>query len=111
MVVAVDGDATGVRGEHAEDDSHGRCLAGTVGSDEPGHLAVVDAEAQVVQDLFVAEAAVDVLEGDHGSTLCGAGDMRISRAGYFRLSVVGEINCVREAPCEGMDGLFPCPPV
>ena len=90
---AVDGDAPGVRGEHAEDDAHGRRLAGAVGTDEPGHLAVVDAEAQVVQDLFVAEAAVDVLESDHGSTLCALSLTRLSPVDDSPLSSLGEGRC------------------
>src|SRR5699024_5815602 len=102
---AVDEDAPGIGGEDAEDDTHGRGLAGAVRTDESGHPAVADVEAEVVQHLLVAEAAVDVLQGDHVSTLCGGRREGISRKDEI------ETRCARECSASGCSLDSHLPPI
>src|SRR5699024_11986849 len=56
-----------------------------------------DGEAQVVQHLLVTEAAIDVLEGDHASTLGGDRLRGISPAGDLSTRCAGE-RCGGEPP-------------
>lgn len=57
----------GIRGEHAENDAHGRGLAGSIAADEAGHPTVADGEAHVVQHLAAAVVLVDVSDLEHGN--------------------------------------------
>src|SRR5699024_4027572 len=77
-------------GQHPEQDPHRRGLARTVRWDEPGHPAVADGEAQVVQHLLVTEASIGVLEGDHASTLGADQGRGISLAGDLSTRCAGE---------------------
>src|SRR5690606_27697059 len=52
---AVEGQGAAVGPEHAEDDAHGRGLAGAVAADETGHPTGLDVEADAVEGAQVTE--------------------------------------------------------
>ncbi|GAA3335233.1 hypothetical protein GCM10020358_02660 [Amorphoplanes nipponensis] len=65
-LVAVEGDRAGVDGVDAADALDQGGLAGAVVADQGGHLAGVDGESDIVQDLDGTEALVDPVEFQKG---------------------------------------------
>jgi hypothetical protein len=73
-------DLTRVGRQHAEDDPHGGGLAGTVGPDEPEHLALAHGERQVIEGDQVAVAAGQALQFQHVTPLLPLASCQASAA-------------------------------
>jgi hypothetical protein len=66
QALAVEGDLSGVRPVEPRDQVEERRLAGAVRSDQPGDLAGVDRERDVVDRHHPAETAADVFDREEG---------------------------------------------